>query len=120
MDSEGTGKSFIGSFVAPAIKRSLILPNHGRKATWKRQWTLGSKRQFHLQEPPVGPMHRILPSRSSCPILSFLEVISRGVFTSVKDLARKLMRYIRNYNKTATPIRWIYKNVARRITAAAI
>ena len=47
-------------------------------------------------------------------------VISRGVFTSVKDLARKLMRYIRNYNKTATPIRWIYKNVARRITPTAI
>ena len=42
-------------------------------------------------------------------------VISRGVFTSVKDLARKLMCYIRNYNKTATPIRWIYKNVDQRI-----
>src|SRR6266566_2060717 len=28
------------------------------------------------------------------------DVISRGVFTSVKDLALKLMRYIRNYNKT--------------------
>jgi transposase len=47
-------------------------------------------------------------------------VISRGVFTSVKDLARKLMRYIRNYNKTATPIRWIYKNVDHRIHPAAI
>ena len=31
--------------------------------------------------------------------------ISRGVFTSEKDLARKLIRYIRNYNKSATPIR---------------
>jgi hypothetical protein len=40
------------------------------------------------------------------------DVISRGVFTSVRDRARKLMRYIRNYNKTATPIRWIYKNAA--------
>jgi transposase len=48
------------------------------------------------------------------------DVISRGVFTSVKDLARKLMRYIRNYNKTATPIRWIYKNVSHRIAPAAI
>jgi transposase len=48
------------------------------------------------------------------------DVISRGVFTSLKDLARKLMRYIRNYNKTATPIRWIYKNVAHRINPAAI
>ena len=48
------------------------------------------------------------------------DVISRGVFTSVNDLARKLMRYIRNYNKTATPIRWIYKNVGHRIAPAAI
>src|ERR1700693_440149 len=48
------------------------------------------------------------------------DVISRGVFTSVKDLASKLMRYIRNYNKTATPIRWIYKNVDHRIDSAAI
>ena len=47
------------------------------------------------------------------------DVIKRGVFTSVKDLARKLMRYIRNYNKTATPIRWIYKNVRRRIAPDA-
>ena len=29
--------------------------------------------------------------------------ISRGVFTSEEDLARKLIRYIRNYNKSATP-----------------
>jgi hypothetical protein len=48
------------------------------------------------------------------------DVISRGVFTSVKDLARKLMRYIRNDNKTATPIRWIYKNVGHRIHPGAI
>src|SRR6266702_4605242 len=48
------------------------------------------------------------------------DVISRGVFTSVKDLARKLVRYIRNYNKTATPVRWIYKNVGHRIAPAAI
>jgi hypothetical protein len=32
------------------------------------------------------------------------DVISHGVFTSVKDLARKLLRYIRNYNRTATPM----------------
>src|SRR6201995_5564785 len=47
------------------------------------------------------------------------DVIKRGVFTSVKDLARKLMRYIRNYNKTATPIRWVYKNGRRRIAPDA-
>src|SRR6266853_2887657 len=32
------------------------------------------------------------------------EVIARGIFTSVKDLARKLMRYIRAYSKAPKPI----------------
>ena len=29
------------------------------------------------------------------------KVIARGIFTSVHDLARKLMRYVRAYSKTA-------------------
>jgi len=33
------------------------------------------------------------------------EVIARGIFTSVRDLARKLMRYIRAYSKTARPFK---------------
>ena len=36
------------------------------------------------------------------------DVVSRGVFTSVKGLERKLIRYIRKYKNSATPIRWIY------------
>jgi hypothetical protein len=36
------------------------------------------------------------------------DVIARGVFTSVTDLRRKLMRYIKQYNKTAKPFRWAY------------
>jgi len=36
------------------------------------------------------------------------QIIARGVFNSVNDLARKIMRFIRNYNKTATPMRWRY------------
>ena len=43
------------------------------------------------------------------------EVIARGVFTSVQDLARKLMRYIRAYSKTARPFRWKYSDVRNRI-----
>jgi transposase len=43
------------------------------------------------------------------------EVIARGVFTSVKDLAQKLMRYIRAYSKTARPFRWKYSDVSKRI-----
>jgi transposase len=43
------------------------------------------------------------------------EVIARGVFTSVKDLSRKLMRYIRAYSKDARPFRWKYSDVRKRI-----
>lgn len=43
------------------------------------------------------------------------DVIARGVFTSVKDLAKKLMRYIRQYNRQAKPIKWTYKNTRNRI-----
>lgn len=43
------------------------------------------------------------------------DVIARGVFTSVADLARKLMRYIRHYNKRAKPIRWTYRDTSNRI-----
>lgn len=43
------------------------------------------------------------------------EVIARGIFTSAQDLARKLMRYIRAYSKTARPFKWKYSDVRRRI-----
>ena len=42
-------------------------------------------------------------------------VIARGVFSSLNDLRVKLMRYIRHYNKTATPIKWTYSNPKQRI-----
>jgi transposase len=44
------------------------------------------------------------------------EVIARGIFTSVKDLARKLMRYIHAYSASPKPFFWKYTNVNRRIT----
>lgn len=43
------------------------------------------------------------------------EVIARGVFTSVKDLARKLMRYIQTYSKDARPFQWRYSDPTKRI-----
>jgi transposase len=43
------------------------------------------------------------------------DVIARGIFTSVTDLRRKLMRYIKHYNKTAKPFRWAYADPTRRI-----
>jgi transposase len=43
------------------------------------------------------------------------DVIARGVFTSVNDLARKLRKYIRAYSKSAKPIRWTYTDASRRV-----
>ena len=47
------------------------------------------------------------------------DVITRGVFTSVADLKRKLMRYIRQYNRTPKPVKWVYRNPAHRITTVS-
>ena len=43
------------------------------------------------------------------------DVIARGVFTSVKDLEKKLMRYIRLYNNAPKTVKWKYFNPSRRI-----
>ena len=43
------------------------------------------------------------------------DVIARGVFTSVPDLKRKLMRYIRRYNQAPKTVKWRYFDPTRRI-----
>ena len=43
------------------------------------------------------------------------DVIDRGIFTSVADLSRKIMRYVRLYAKTAKPFRWKYSDPRKRI-----
>jgi transposase len=43
------------------------------------------------------------------------DVIARGVFTSVSDLARKLRRYIQAYSAHAKPIKWKYSDPTRHI-----
>ncbi len=45
------------------------------------------------------------------------EVIDRGIFTSVGDLRRKILRYVRLYGKTAKPFRWKYSDVTHRAPA---
>lgn len=45
------------------------------------------------------------------------EVIASGVFTSLLDLKRKLMRYIRQYNAAPKTVKWKYFDPARRITS---
>src|ERR1700752_587041 len=48
------------------------------------------------------------------------DVIARGVFTSVPDLRRKLMHYIRHYNKAPKTIKWRYRDPTRRITPDSV
>jgi len=48
------------------------------------------------------------------------DVIARGIFTSVHDLKRKLMRYIRRYNDQPKPVKWKYFDPTRRITPKSI
>jgi len=43
------------------------------------------------------------------------DIIARGIFSSTADLQKKLMHYIRQYNKTAKPLKWKYADPARRI-----
>ena len=44
------------------------------------------------------------------------DLLARGIFTSLPDLARKIRRYIQRYNEDPKPIRWTYRNPAHRIT----
>ena len=46
------------------------------------------------------------------------EVIARGIFTSVSDLARKLRRYINAYSANARPIQWKYSDPTRRLRSS--
>jgi len=43
------------------------------------------------------------------------DLIARGIFTSKADLSRKIMKYIRHYNKAARPFKWTYRNTRDRI-----
>src|SRR5262249_18961415 len=46
------------------------------------------------------------------------DLLARGIFTSVPDLAREIRRYIRRYNTAPKPIRWRYRNPTHRISTS--
>jgi transposase len=48
------------------------------------------------------------------------DVIARGVFTSVSDLKRKLLRYIRQYNKSPRTVKWKYADPARHLSTQSV
>lgn len=104
------------------------------KAKWARQIQIvldnlsahkTEAEQFLTEDPKVG--FHFTPTYSSW--LNQVEmwfakierdVIARGVFTSVDDLHRKLMRYIHLYAKRAGPRRWAHTDRKRRIVTKRI
>jgi transposase len=48
------------------------------------------------------------------------DCIARGIFTSVADLRRKLMQYIRLHNKTCRPFHWTYRSPRHRIRTSGV
>src|SRR3954447_25022127 len=48
------------------------------------------------------------------------DVIARGVFTFVSDLKRKLMRYIRQYNRAPRTVKWKYADPSRHISTESV
>ena len=47
------------------------------------------------------------------------DLLARGIFTSVPDLARRIRTYIRQHNKAPKPIRWSYRNPAHRMSSTS-
>jgi hypothetical protein len=107
---------FLGDIVASQPTWRAIHVIADNLSTHKTQ----AMRAFLLNHPQVR-LH-FTPTYSSC--LNQIELwfskierdlLARGIFTSVADLARKIRRYIDRYNKAPKPIRWAYRNPARRI-----
>ncbi len=48
------------------------------------------------------------------------DLLARGIFMSVHDLARKIRRFIRQCNKAAKSIRWAYRSPAHRISSTSV
>jgi hypothetical protein len=69
-----------------------------------------------------SPLSRFGPLTCWFPVIETFhqrDVIARGIFRSVKDLAKKLMTYIRRYNIKAKPFKWTYRSAERRINPVA-
>jgi|SRR5215204_4554377 len=45
------------------------------------------------------------------------DLIARGIFTSVSDLRKKLVQYIKLHNTTAKPFQWTYTNPTHHVRA---
>src|SRR5262245_18925317 len=91
----------------------VIVDNLSAHKTRRVQSFLADHRQLHLHFTPT------YSSWLNQVELWFAKIerdlIARGIYTSVRDLARKLIRYVRHYNQAPKPIKWMYQDVSNRI-----
>lgn len=111
---------FLGQIVASQPKGKqihIVLDNLSTHKTRRVEQFLADHRNVHLHFTPTYSswLNQIENWFSKVE----RHVIARGVFTSVTDLARKLTRYIKHYNRAPKPLKWTYSNPARRIHAIA-
>jgi transposase len=104
------------SKVPPDQEVHIILDNLSAHKTGRVQEFLASRPQVHLHFTPT------YSSWFNQVELWFAKIerdlIYRGVFTSVSNLARRIMTYIRRYNDDPTPVKWQYEDPSRRIRVA--
>jgi len=110
--------AFLGALVAAQPSRQeihIILDNLSTHKTRRVEDFLARHRNVHLH---FTPTYSSWLNQVEL-WLNKLErdVIARGIFTSRHDLKRKLLRYIREHNKTAKPIKWSYTDPSHRIRA---
>ena len=112
---------FLGEIVATQPQRRAIHVIADNLSTHKTQ----AVRTFLLDHPTVH-LH-FTPTYSSW--LNQVELwfakierdlLARGVFTSVADLARKIRRYIRHYNKAPRTVKWKYADPSRHISTESV
>jgi len=112
---------FLGDIVATQPKRReihVIADNLSTHKTQAVRTFLGAHPHVHLHFTPT------YSSWLNQVELWFAKIerdlLARGIFTSVADLARKIRRYIRRYNTAPKPIRWSYRNPAHRISSTSV
>ena len=106
----------IDANVPPELDIHLVVDNYSTHKHAKVKRWLAARPRYHIHFTPT------YSSWLNQVELWFSKIerdlIYRGVFTSVKDLARRIMTYIRHYNGDPNPIKWQYHDPSRRIQVA--
>jgi transposase len=92
--------------VAADLEVHLVLDNGASHIANATRWWFSNHKRFH---PHYTPTHASWLNQVEL-FFSILarRLLKRGEFRSVEDLVAKVMTFIADYNRTATPFRWTY------------